>query len=51
MSKYSLLCPLLLFVNTDDTVSTDMCLTCKEHSLMNQVLSEYFPEQNISNTY
>jgi hypothetical protein len=32
-------CPLLLFVNIDDEVSTDMCLSCKEHLLMNQVLS------------
>jgi hypothetical protein len=26
-----LLCPLVLVMNIDDAVSTDMCLFCKEH--------------------
>jgi hypothetical protein len=34
-----LLCPLVMVVNTDEAVSTETCLVCKEHRRNKEMLS------------
>jgi hypothetical protein len=41
-----LLCPLVLVVNIDDALSTEMCLICKKKPLMVQRNVKHFIEQN-----